>query len=485
MAGEAPSSRSSTIADEKMLEASVDRTPYGDEKARTSAEPPSRGRVGNPRTSTEANISPEREAEAEADLEKTGAAPKAVVGGVNPADFPDGGLEAWLVVLGGFCCLFCSFGWINCIGIFQEYYQQNTLKQYSTSTVSWITSMELFMMFLGGPVFGKVFDSYGPRYLLLVGTFFHVFGLMMTSLSTQYYQILLSQGVCSALGASAVFYSAMSSVGTWFFKNRAAAFGIMAAGSSLGGVIFPIMVTRLIASAGFPWTMRACAFLILGMLIIANLTVKSRLPPRPRKLEIMEFIRPLKEPAFALLCIASFFFFFGTFLPFNYVILQAEKEGMSENLAQYLASILNAASIFGRILPGFIADRLGRFNAMIVTTGFSAIIVLALWLPAKGNAPIIVFSSLYGFSSGAFVSLAPSLIAQISPIREIGVRSGTFFLAVAIAGLCGNPIGGALVGQDNGNYLYLQIFCGITMVVGTLVFVASRWVQCGFKMKII
>ena len=28
---------------------------------------------------------------------------------------PDGGWQAWLVVLGGFCCLFCSFGWINCM----------------------------------------------------------------------------------------------------------------------------------------------------------------------------------------------------------------------------------------------------------------------------------------------------------------------------------------------------------------------------------
>jgi MFS family permease len=122
---------------------------------------------------------------------------------------------------------------------------------------------------------------------------------------------------------------------------------------------------------------------------------------------------------------------------------------------------------------------------MIITTGFSAIIVLALWLPSTGNAPVVVFSILYGFSSGAFVSLAPSLIAQISPIREIGVRSGTFFLAVAFAGLTGNPIGGALVGQDNGNFLYLQIFCGVTMFVGSLTYLASRWVQCGFKLKVI
>lgn len=82
------------------------------------------------------------------------------------------------------------------------------------------------------------------------------------------------------------------------------------------------MVTKLIVQIHFAWTMRVCAFLILGLLIIANLTVKSRLSPKPRKLDVMEFVRPLKEPAFALVCIASFFFFFGTFLPFNYVILQ-------------------------------------------------------------------------------------------------------------------------------------------------------------------
>lgn len=178
------------------------------------------------------------------------------------------------------------------------------------------------MMFVGGPVFGKVFDNYGPRHLLLFGSFFHVFGLMMTSLSTQYYQFILAQGICSALGASAVFYSAMGSVGTWFFKNRATAFGVMASGSSMGGVIFPIMVQKLIPQIGFGWTMRAVAFTILGMLIIAQFTVKSRLQHQPKKLDLMTYVRPLKEPAFTLLCVGSFLFFFGTFLPFNYIIPQ-------------------------------------------------------------------------------------------------------------------------------------------------------------------
>ncbi len=167
------------------------------------------------------------------------ARPAAPPGGPNPSNFPDGGFKAWSVVVGSWCCLFASFGWINCIGVFQDYYQRNQLSSYTPSTVAWISSTETFMMFMGAPVFGKIFDNFGTRYLLLFGTFCHVFGLMMASLATQYYQFFLAQAVCSALGASALFYAATNPIGTWFFKNRAFAFGIISAGSSLGGVVLP------------------------------------------------------------------------------------------------------------------------------------------------------------------------------------------------------------------------------------------------------
>lgn len=149
-------------------------------------------------------------------------------------------------------------------------------------------------------------------------------------------------GVCSPIGASMIFYPAMSSTGTWFFKRRALAFGIMAAGSSLGGVILPIMVDHVIDQAGFPWAMRSAAFLLLALLIYANLTVRSRLPPSPKPWSLMEFILPFQELPFLLVVSASFLFFFGMFLPFNYIILSAEYHGMSQRLAAYLVPILNA-----------------------------------------------------------------------------------------------------------------------------------------------
>lgn len=55
---------------------------------------------------------------------------------------PEGGLKAWLAVAGASAALFTSFGWTNCIGLFQDEYQTNQLKQYSSSTVSWITSVQ-------------------------------------------------------------------------------------------------------------------------------------------------------------------------------------------------------------------------------------------------------------------------------------------------------------------------------------------------------
>jgi len=76
---------------------------------------------------------------------------------------------------------------------------------------------------------------------------------------------------------------AIAAVGTWFKKHRALAFGIMVAGSSVGGVILPIMVQHLIVSIGFGWAMRSTAFLLLGLLVFGNIAVKSRLPPNPNK----------------------------------------------------------------------------------------------------------------------------------------------------------------------------------------------------------
>lgn len=150
----------------------------------------------------------------------------------------------------------------------------------------------------------------------------------------------------------------MSCVGTWFFKRRALAFGVMVAGSSLGGVIFPIMVNHIIDSSGFPWAMRGAAFLIMGLLVYANLTLRSRLPPAPKPWSLAEFVTPFGELPYFLAVFACFLFFFGMFLPFTFIILSAEHDGMSTYLANYLVPILNAGMSAHAPQPPCMNDRL-------------------------------------------------------------------------------------------------------------------------------
>lgn len=198
-------------------------------------------------------------------------------------------------------------------------------------------------MFAPGPIVGFFYDNHGPKYLIIFGTFFHVFGLMMTSLCTEYWQFILAQGLCSPLGLNCIFQAATATIPTWFFKKRGLAYGVMAAGSGLGGIIFPIMASHLIPEIGFEWTMRTFGFMILGLMVLAFFTVKSRLPPKVRHFELKVFYEPFKDLKFVLITISSFLFFLGLFIPINFIEVEALADGMSERLAGYLLAVLNAA----------------------------------------------------------------------------------------------------------------------------------------------
>lgn len=146
---------------------------------------------------------------------------------------------------------------------------------------------------------------------------------------------------------------------------------------------------------------------------------------------------------------------------------------------------LDLVSIFGRIIPGIAADKLGRFNVMIFIGFLSALSCLAVWIPVRNAAGIVVFLAVFGFSSGGFISLSATLIAQISDISQIGTKVGTAFAVMSLGALVGSPVGGALVAADDGNYLGLQLFCGLSLLAATCTFVVVRFLLVGSKLSVV
>lgn len=197
----------------------------------------------------------------------------------------------------------------------------------------------------------------------------------------------------------------MNCVAGWFNKKRGTAFGIIFSGSSLGGIVFPIMVSRFINEVGFGWAMRICGFLILFLLIIANLTIKAFHPPQPHRVTSAQLRKPFTELNFLLITAGFFFFCWGFFPPLNFIEVEVTAAGMPAHLVQYLVPMLNAGSFFGRLGTGFFGDKIGRYNIFVIVCYLTGVFILGLWIPDTSQPALIAFAVLFGCFSGAFVRL--------------------------------------------------------------------------------
>jgi MFS family permease len=380
------------------------------------------------------------------------------------------------------------------------------LKDYSPDKISWIFAVQLALMWAPGPLFGRMIDTYGPAPILYPGAVLCVFGLCMTSLADQYYQIFLAQGLAFGIGSGGVFTTAFVCVGQWFVRRRGLGVGLASVGSSLGGVVFPIYLDRITRSIGLPGALRYTALFIGILLALACFTVKARLPRKKWNHELKWFDKALfRQKSFALYTLGAYFVMWGLWGPFDFVSAMAQSKGTPPTLSLYLISIINATSVPGRILPPYMGDKFGYFNVITVCSLMSGVSILALWLPFSyhpATAGFIVFVLIYGFVSGAFVSMLMPCAAKSGSLETLGQRFGTFQTVIAIrfahftqsqasilanilrsllantrfSCLTGLPIMGAILNHQGGtDFVGLQLFSGISCLLGGSLLAASTY----------
>lgn len=152
----------------------------------------------------------------------------------NVSAIPNGGLQAWLQVLGAWILFFNSWGIINTFGAYQTYYELGTTFVSSSSDIAWIGSVQAFLLMVVGALTGPIYDAGHFRILLLVGSVLIVVGQMMLSLCHSYYQVFLAQAICVGIGCGCLFVPSVAIMSTYFSTKIAFAIGIAASGSSIG-----------------------------------------------------------------------------------------------------------------------------------------------------------------------------------------------------------------------------------------------------------
>jgi MFS family permease len=250
-------------------------------------------------------------------------------------------------------------------------------------------------------------------------------------------------------------------------------------GSSLGGVVYPLIFTSLTKKVGFPWTARVMGFISLATCSVAVALMRTRV--RPRRVRSLVDPTSFRETPYLFFCAAMFCSNFGFFVPIFYLQTYALKNGMADarELALNLISILNGASILGRLLPSLVVPWIGPANTMICVAGMAGAVVFG-WIGATNVAGNVTIAALYGLFSGGIVSLPAVVLASITEdLSFLGARFGTVNFFSAIGSLCGPPIAGAILRANGGDYLGLQLFAGIAISGTSLCLWGARVARAG------
>jgi len=158
--------------------------------------------------------------------------------------------------------------------------QSHQLLGYSSGIVGWISAVNCFFSLLLGVQIGPLFDKHGPRHILLFGTMIYVVSLVVLGQCKTYWQLMLVYGVFCGTANAMLTTAALSVIAHWFEERRGMASGITFVGSSAGGIVFPLLLNPVLQKLSWAWAMRLVALIVLVLMIIANLCIKGRLPPK-------------------------------------------------------------------------------------------------------------------------------------------------------------------------------------------------------------
>lgn len=235
----------------------------------------------------------------------------------DPPSPPDGGLQAWTQVACGWLAIFTTWGYLNSFGAFQAYYTE-TMPDTNPSAISLIGSIQVWLTLVTGIFSGRMLDAGFFLPTFIAGAVLQVGGIFLMSFSTEYWQLMLTQGVLTGIGCGLFFTPSLALVSTYFDKRRAIAMGLVTTGNSVGGIVYPVVVRQLIPLFGFSATARVLALINVAFLSVVGVFFRSRLPPRKNGAGFIDW-GAFKDPVYVGWVVALFLIMLNNYYGYTFV----------------------------------------------------------------------------------------------------------------------------------------------------------------------
>ncbi|EEY22259.1 predicted protein [Verticillium alfalfae VaMs.102] len=384
------------------------------------------------------------------------------------------GASRWAVLSAAFGITFIAVGMPNSFGVFQEYYESTLFPNKPSPEIIIIGSLSSSLYMILGAFTGRLADVVGYQVVLISGSILIVGGLFAASFSTQFYQLVLSQGLAFGLGTALVYYPAVSSSGQ-YFRRHGLVNGVVLSGGALGGCIGPYSVRIMIQRLGLPVTFRTLAAMSAGVLTFSCIAfTQARRRPRPRSRKLID-LRLLRDTRFLVILVSGTVAMTG-FLPRYFIIpASAVSQGIDKGYAAWLLGLMNGLSIIGRLAVGSFADRYGKLTALITSFVLCGVGHVIFWLPAvmvgdedeKPVALMTLFVIFVGLLGSGFVSLIPVVMSDLFGAEDLASKVGLLNSIMGLGAFAGPSAVYAIV-SDGRDFSMAVLFSGLLMIVGGL-----------------
>ncbi|CAO3630140.1 unnamed protein product [Cunninghamella echinulata] len=383
----------------------------------------------------------------------------------------------------------------------------------------------------GGLYTSLLINRWGYKTIMLLGTVICPFGLILSSICTMVYQIFICQAVVFGIGAGLIFSATVVLPSPWFYRHRCLALGVSFSGAGFGPVLFGPVTSLWNLQIGYRQCLRVLGgmgFFILG---VATLLVKihpsslssstapvipsssspsspttkieltptllssstpSILPtvfPSSSSLSSLPISTSIKtksffkkwngwNPRYLLLLFYSLLVTFGYLYPYFALPTYAKNIlYMNDTNGSLLISLMSLLNGISRIFMGFISDRIGALNTLLICTFISGLSSSLIWQFSSNFGIYIVYCIVIGFFSGTFTSLLPIIVSDIMGQEAYQKYVGICYAATMVGNLFGGPIASIL--QERYGWLSSIQFTGAVSLLSAIVLLLLRFLRIG------
>jgi len=400
-----------------------------------------------------------------------------------PSRLRDRLFYGWVMVIALFIIQATLSGVYSSFGLFFKSIESEfNLTRTATSA---ITSTSLMLGGIFAFLSGWALDKYSPRLVLSLMGLFTGLSLVLTSQTSSLWQLFITYSLLVAMGTGAIYVVPTSTITRWFDKKRGTALGIAGAGFGSGILIVVPFATYLIVT--FDWRI---AYMVIGAvawLVVIPLSqlLKSSpyeigaLPDGRKALSQDTNIEEIRNQTDALtlwqilrtrsywLCVSIWSCMsFTVLLVLTHLVPHTTDMGFSAAESATLLSLIGGTSIAGRVLVGFISDRIGRkLTTIICFLLMAGAMIFLVW--ARDLWTLYLFALIFGFACGGMLPGISALIGDTFGLLNVGAIFGALEIGWGIGAALG-PITSGYIFDVTRSYSLAFFIAAALLLLATL-----------------